>query len=48
MHVVASVLHRGEVPFLHASADNTGAIRLYERLGFTLRREVSFMVVQAP
>ncbi len=46
--VVASVLGRGEVPFLHASADNTGAIRLYERLGFTLRRQVSFMVVQSP
>ena len=46
--VAAAVLARGEVPFLHASSDNSGAIRLYERMGFTLRREVSFLVVQAP
>ena len=29
-------------------SENTVAIRLYERLGFTFRREVSFLVVQAP
>ncbi len=46
--LVDSVLERGETPFLHASADNANAIRLYERLGFTLRREVTFSVVQAP
>jgi predicted GNAT family acetyltransferase len=47
LNLVASVIDRGEVPFLHASADNT-AIRLYERLGFSHRRTVSFSVVQAP
>jgi ribosomal protein S18 acetylase RimI-like enzyme len=46
--LVEAVLERGETPFLHASADNLNAIRLYERLGFTLRREVTFSVVQAP
>ncbi len=46
--VVASVVDRGAVPFLHASSDNTAAIRLYERLGFSLRRAVTVMVVQAP
>ena len=35
-------------PFLHASSENTVAVRLYERLGFTLRREVSFLVLEAP
>ena len=46
--VVASVHARGEVPFLHASSENTVAVRLYDRLGFTLRREVSFLVLEAP
>ena len=46
--VVALVLGRGEVPFLHASSDNTVAIRLYERMGFTRRRELTVLVVQAP
>ena len=32
--VAAGILERGELPFLHASADNARAIRLYERLGF--------------
>jgi ribosomal protein S18 acetylase RimI-like enzyme len=38
--LVASVVARGETPFLHALATNETAIRLYERLGFTLRRTV--------
>lgn len=29
---------RGETPFLHVFSDNVSAIRLYERLGFRLRR----------
>jgi hypothetical protein len=38
--VARRILDRGETPFLHAYASNTGAIALYETLGFTLRREV--------
>nr|WP_253945292.1 GNAT family N-acetyltransferase [Nocardioides sp. zg-DK7169] len=41
-HLVGQVLARGERPFLHASEDNRGAIELYERLGFTLHRRVTF------
>lgn len=44
--VAAGVRARDEVPFLHAAADNVGAIRLYEALGFTLRRTLSFTVVR--
>ncbi|QJY50078.1 GNAT family N-acetyltransferase [Pseudonocardia broussonetiae] len=40
--VGAVIRERGDVPFLHASAANTGALRLYEHLGFTLRRTVEF------
>ncbi|MYZ37543.1 MULTISPECIES: GNAT family N-acetyltransferase [unclassified Streptomyces] len=39
---------RGETPFLHAAASNTGAIRLYESLGFRLRKETTFRAVRVP
>ena len=39
---------RGEVPFLHARADNTVAIRLYESLGFTLRKRSVLTVLRTP
>jgi GNAT superfamily N-acetyltransferase len=35
--VMAGIRARGEIPFLHATATNTNAIRLYEHLGFTHR-----------
>jgi predicted GNAT family acetyltransferase len=38
--VGGKILARGETPFLHAYASNTGAIALYETLGFRLRAEV--------
>ncbi|MFF4650842.1 GNAT family N-acetyltransferase [Streptomyces sp. NPDC001380] len=41
--VAAGIRARGETPFLHAAADNTPAIRLYEALGFRLRRTTSFV-----
>ena len=44
--VAAGVRARGEVPFLHAAADNVNAIRLYEALGFTLRHTGSFTIVR--
>ncbi|MGC0333803.1 ribosomal protein S18 acetylase RimI-like enzyme [Streptomyces sp. SAI-170] len=50
--LVLAVAHgiraRGETPFLHASARNTDAIRLYESLGFRLRRRTAFLVALAP
>lgn len=49
VHAVAhGVRERGEVPFLHASASNTGAIRLYEQLGFRLRRTTRFLALRPP
>jgi predicted GNAT family acetyltransferase len=46
--VVAKILARGETPFLHVYAANTGAIGLYETLGFALRREVTMTVLTRP
>jgi predicted GNAT family acetyltransferase len=37
---------RGETPFLHAYASNTGAIALYESLGYRIRREVLVTVLE--
>ncbi len=45
--VAAGIRARGDLPFLHASAENVNAIRLYEALGFTLRRRCFFTIVQA-
>jgi len=48
LDAVARVRARGEQPFLHAAAENTGAIRLYRSLGFRLRRTAEFVVVRVP
>jgi GNAT superfamily N-acetyltransferase len=45
---VDGVLGRGERPFLHVAAVNVDAIRLYERLGFTIRQEVRFHGYRVP
>jgi ribosomal protein S18 acetylase RimI-like enzyme len=39
---------RGEIPFLHARADNAPAIRLYESLGFTLRKRSVLTLARTP
>jgi predicted GNAT family acetyltransferase len=46
MRVVAGrILERGETAFLHAYASNTGAIGLYQSLGFTHRHEMTMTVL---
>ena len=46
--VAAGIQARGDVPFLHTAAQNTGAIRLYEHLGFVHRIGLEFAAYQAP
>jgi ribosomal protein S18 acetylase RimI-like enzyme len=46
--VAAGIRERGDTPFLHAAANNTRAIRLYESIGFTLRRRSPILLVRSP
>ncbi|MFI5619081.1 GNAT family N-acetyltransferase [Streptomyces sp. NPDC051567] len=46
--VAAESRARGDHPFLHAAAENTGAVRLYEAMGFTLRRRPFFLGLRTP
>ncbi|MFY0407541.1 GNAT family N-acetyltransferase [Solicola sp. PLA-1-18] len=46
-HVAAGIEARGDVAFLHTSADNP-ARSVYERLGFVLRSSPQFVLVRAP
>jgi len=43
--VASRILERGETPFLHAFATNTGAISVYRALGFALRRDITLTVL---
>lgn len=40
--VAANIEARGRTPMLHAAGANVNAIRLYEKLGFTVRRSILF------
>jgi ribosomal protein S18 acetylase RimI-like enzyme len=44
--LVAAAMAHCETPVLHAVAENTTAIKLYERLGFTGRRTLDFAAIR--
>ncbi|MFF3615269.1 GNAT family N-acetyltransferase [Streptomyces sp. NPDC002580] len=46
--VAHGIRERGETPFLHTAAGNSTAIRLYESLGFRLRRTTRFLGARVP
>jgi predicted GNAT family acetyltransferase len=46
MHrVMRGFAARGDRPFLHCYAWNTGAIRLYEALGFRIRARLALTIL---
>jgi predicted GNAT family acetyltransferase len=47
-HVTRKMIERGEVPILHAWRDNHGAIALYEKLGYRVRREMAVAAFERP
>ncbi|MEV6166918.1 GNAT family N-acetyltransferase [Streptomyces sp. NPDC051954] len=46
--VAHGIRERGETSFLHTGAGNTSALRLYESLGFRVRRTTAFLAARAP
>jgi ribosomal protein S18 acetylase RimI-like enzyme len=46
--LVGRMRARDETPILHVLTSNTGAIRVYLELGFTIRREADVIGVRAP
>lgn len=44
--VANRIFARGEIPYLHAYVTNTGAIKLYESIGFKPRSAINVAVVQ--
>jgi predicted GNAT family acetyltransferase len=47
-HAASEILDRGERPFLHVAESNTGALRVYEKLGFVQTRLVEAVLVRPP
>lgn len=45
-HVSGLIAADGRVPFLHVKTENESAIALYEKLGFLVRKQITFTVVR--
>ena len=45
-YVSGLIAGEGRVPFLHVKTENVAAIVLYERLGFSVRKQLEFTVVR--
>lgn len=46
MLVMERIVACGEVPYLHSRAENTRAVKLYERLGFGIQREFPMAILR--
>jgi predicted GNAT family acetyltransferase len=44
--LIQKITKRDETPFLHVRAENVGAVRLYEKLGFKTRRIINIAIVK--
>ncbi len=41
-HTVNTIFNQNKIPYLHVAETNVAAIKLYEKLGFRVRRKMSF------
>ncbi|WP_289034333.1 GNAT family N-acetyltransferase [uncultured Roseibium sp.] len=46
LHVADCISARGDTAFLHAYADNDGALKLYGKLGFVVRTKVNVAIIR--
>jgi len=46
LHVMEIVVNNSFIPFLHVLSDNAGAIKLYESIGFSLRRKLHISIIK--
>ena len=46
LHVMKLILDNGFTPFLHVLTSNTGAIQLYESIGYRIRRQINIDVIE--
>jgi len=44
--LIQKIAKRDEIPFLHVRTENSGAIRVYEKLGFKTRRIINIAIVK--
>ena len=44
-HTVNRIMDQHKTPYLHVLETNEAAIKLYEKLGFTIRRKISFWTI---
>ena len=43
-YLANKIFEKGQKPFLHVRKDNVGAIRVYEKVGFVVRKEMNFAI----
>ena len=43
-YLANTIIEKKQTPFLHVRKDNVGAIRVYEKVGFDVRKEMNFAI----
>jgi hypothetical protein len=46
LHLATLIRAQSAIPFLHVLANNTSAIKLYKKLGFSIHQQVSINIIQ--
>jgi predicted GNAT family acetyltransferase len=46
LHLATLIRAQSAIPFLHVRTDNTSAIKVYKKLGFSIHQEVTISILQ--